>query len=75
MDFQVRIVKAHWSMFTSDCQWQRRLAVRYYVGCLEQNGCAHEKLTEMVCIFIFVDVNTKQENMPPSTQNIKIILF
>ena len=32
-------------MFTSDCRWQRRLAVRYYVGFLEQNGCAHEKLT------------------------------
>ena len=32
---------AHWSMFTSDCRWQRRLAVRYNVGFLEQNGCTH----------------------------------
>ena len=56
-------------MFTSDCRWQRRLAVKNYVGFLEQNGRADEKLTEMVCIFIFfVDVNTKQENMPPSTR-------
>ena len=37
------------------------LAVRYYVGFLEQNGCAHEKLTEMVCIFSLVDINTKLE--------------
>ena len=29
----------------------------------------------MVRIFIFDDVNTKHENMPPSTQSIKIILF
>ena len=66
---------SHWSMFTSDCRWQRRLSVRYYIGFLEPNGCFHEKLMEMVCIFIFVDVNTKQENMPPSTWSIKIILF
>ena len=32
---------SHWSMFTSDCRWQRRLAVRYNVGFLEQNGCTH----------------------------------
>ena len=31
----------HWSMFTSDCRGKRRLAVRYNVGFLEQNGCAH----------------------------------
>ena len=34
-----------------------------------------KNLAEMVRIFIFVDVNTKQENMAPSTQSIKIILF
>ena len=65
----------HWSVLTSDCRWQRRLAVRYNVGCLEQNGRAHSKLAEMVRIFIFVDVNIKQENMPPSTRSIKIIPF
>ena len=32
---------SHWSMFTSDCQWQRRLAIRYNIGFLEQNGCTH----------------------------------
>ena len=32
---------SHWSIFTSDCRWQRRLAVRYNVGFLEQNGCTH----------------------------------
>ena len=66
---------AHWSIFTSDCRWQRRLAVRYNVGFLEQNGCAHSKLAEMVRIFIFVDVNTKQEHILPSTRSIKIIMF
>ena len=34
-----------------------------------------KKLAEMVRIFIFVDIYTKQENMQPSTQSIKIILF
>ena len=63
------------SMFTSDCRWQRRLTVRYNVEFLEQNGCTHLKLAERVRIFIFVDVNTKQENMPPSTRSLKIILF
>ena len=29
----------------------------------------------MVRIFIFADINTEQENMPPGTQSIKIILF
>ena len=29
----------------------------------------------MVRIFIFVDIHTKQENMQPSTQSIKIVLF
>ena len=33
--------RTHWSMFTSDCRWQRRLAVRYNVEFLEQNGCTH----------------------------------
>ena len=31
----------HWSMFTSECRWQRRLAVRYNVGFMEQNGCTN----------------------------------
>ena len=66
---------SHWSMFTLDCRWQSKLVVRYYVGFLDHNGCAHEKLTEVVCIFIFADVNTKQESMPPSTRSIKIIMF
>ena len=60
-------------MFTSTCWWQRRVAIRYYVVFLEQNGCAYEKLTEIVCIFIFVDVNIKDENMPPSTRSIKMM--
>ena len=34
-------------MFTSACRWQRKLAVRYYIGFLDQNVCANEKLTEM----------------------------
>ena len=38
---QFERLNTHWSMFTSDCRWQRRLAVRYNVGFLEQNGCAH----------------------------------
>ena len=29
----------------------------------------------MVRIFIFADINIKQENMPPSTQSIKIIVL
>ena len=63
------------SIVTSACRWQRRLTVRYYVGFLEQIGCAHENLTEMVCIFIFVDVNTKQEIIPPNTRSIKSFCF
>ena len=63
------------TMFTSACRWQHRLVVRYCVDFLEQNGCAHETLTDMVCIFIFVDVNIKPKNMQPSSRSIKIILF
>ena len=56
----------HWSMFASACQWQRRLTFRYSAGFLEQNGSAHDKLTEMsynVCctrwyVFLFcINVN------------------
>ena len=59
----------------SACRWQRRLAVRHIAGFLEQHGSAHDKLTKMICVFISVDVNTKQKNIPPSTRSIKIILF
>ena len=38
-----KMTDSHWSMFTSDCRWQRRLAIRYNVGFLEQNGCTHLK--------------------------------
>ena len=41
MNFPSKYASLHWSMFTSDCRWQRRLAVRYNVEFLEQNGCAH----------------------------------
>ena len=67
---------SHWSMFTSDCRWQRGFAVRYNVGFLKKKKWLRPlKLAEMFRIFIFVDVNTKQESMPPSTRGIKIILF
>ena len=73
---------SHWSMFTSAYRWQRRLAVRYYVGFLEQNGyvgfleqndCAHEKLTEMVCIsfLLMLILNRKTCHLPPSTREYK----
>ena len=68
-----QVSATHWSMFTSFRRWQRRLAVRYYVGFLEPDCCVHEKLAEMVSIFIFVDVNTKQENIPPSRRSIKTL--
>ena len=66
---------SHWSILTSACRWQHRLAVRYIAGFLEQNDIALDKLTEMICIFISVDVNTKQKNIPLSTRSIKVILF
>ena len=33
-------VISHWSMFTSNCRWQRRLAVRYNVGFLGKKMAA-----------------------------------
>ena len=50
---------------TQTCWWQRRLAVRYNAGFLDQNGSTHDKLTGNGQS---VNVNvTKQTNIPPST--------
>ena len=46
--------RAHWSMFTATCRWQRRLAIRYIAGFLEQNGSTHDKLMEMVCLLTLI---------------------
>ena len=37
-------------MFMLACRWQRRLAVRYNAGFLDQNCSAHDKLTEMASL-------------------------
>ena len=52
---------SHWSMFTSACRWQRRLADRNFAGFLEQNYSAHDKLTKKSFLLTLI-LYTKPED-------------